>query len=189
MDEQVLIQYRCADDEKYKKSKKLLFVFAAIGVLLVLLGAVMLDSSVGILVFAYGMILLLIPLIMLPVVVLAGKMSITVTPHRVYGRAMRSEVNLPMDSITSTSKNGKKALVFSSSSGKVIFNFYTPAKMEEVYQIVSEQISNRQNNKGSVTVVNSTSNADELKKYKDLLDSGIITQAEFDAKKKQLLGL
>ena len=33
------------------------------------------------------------------------------------------------------------------------------------------------------------SNADELKKYKELLDAGIITQEEFDAKKKQLLGL
>ena len=33
------------------------------------------------------------------------------------------------------------------------------------------------------------SGADELKKYKDLLDSGAITQEEFDAKKKQLLGL
>ena len=33
------------------------------------------------------------------------------------------------------------------------------------------------------------SNADELKKYKDLLDQGIISQDEFDAKKKQLLGL
>lgn len=33
------------------------------------------------------------------------------------------------------------------------------------------------------------SNADELVKYKDLLDSGIITQEEFDAKKKQLLRL
>ena len=31
--------------------------------------------------------------------------------------------------------------------------------------------------------------ADELKKYKDLLDSGVITQEELDAKKKQLLGL
>ena len=30
---------------------------------------------------------------------------------------------------------------------------------------------------------------DTLKKYKDLLDSGIITQEEFDAKKKQVLGL
>ena len=33
------------------------------------------------------------------------------------------------------------------------------------------------------------SSADELKKYKELLDAGIITQAEFDEKKKQLLGL
>ena len=31
--------------------------------------------------------------------------------------------------------------------------------------------------------------ADELKKFKELLESGIITQEEFDAKKKQLLGL
>lgn len=33
------------------------------------------------------------------------------------------------------------------------------------------------------------SNADELWKYKELLDSGVITQEEFEAKKKQLLGL
>ena len=33
------------------------------------------------------------------------------------------------------------------------------------------------------------SNADELKKYKDLLDNGVISQEEFDAKKKQLLKL
>ena len=31
--------------------------------------------------------------------------------------------------------------------------------------------------------------ADELKKYKELLDSGIINQEEYNAKKKQLLGL
>lgn len=30
--------------------------------------------------------------------------------------------------------------------------------------------------------------ADEIKKYKELLDMGAITQAEFDMKKKQLLG-
>ena len=33
------------------------------------------------------------------------------------------------------------------------------------------------------------SSADELKKYKELFDSGVISQEEFDAKKKQLLGL
>ena len=39
------------------------------------------------------------------------------------------------------------------------------------------------------TPVSSVSSADELKKYKELLDAGIISQEEFDAKKKQLLGL
>jgi len=38
-------------------------------------------------------------------------------------------------------------------------------------------------------VVNNTSTTDELMKYKELLDSGVITQEEFDAKKKQLLNL
>ena len=39
------------------------------------------------------------------------------------------------------------------------------------------------------TVVQQISAADELRKFKELLDMGIITQEEFDAKKKQLLGL
>ena len=39
---------------------------------------------------------------------------------------------------------------------------------------------------GSVPVASA---ADELMKYKQLLDAGAITQEEFDAKKKQLLGL
>ena len=38
-------------------------------------------------------------------------------------------------------------------------------------------------------VFNTTSNADELKKYADLRDKGIITQKEFQAKKKKLLDL
>lgn len=39
------------------------------------------------------------------------------------------------------------------------------------------------------TPSSSISGADEILKYKSLLDSGIITQEEFDSKKKQLLGL
>ena len=38
-------------------------------------------------------------------------------------------------------------------------------------------------------VINTVSTADELSKYKALLDSGVITPEEFEAKKKQLLGL
>ena len=35
----------------------------------------------------------------------------------------------------------------------------------------------------------SVDSIEELKRYKELLDTGVITQEEFDAKKKQLLGL
>jgi len=43
--------------------------------------------------------------------------------------------------------------------------------------------------KTNTTIINQTSAADELLKFKQLLDMGAITQAEFDTKKKQLLGL
>lgn len=43
----------------------------------------------------------------------------------------------------------------------------------------------KKQNNGNVSV----SSADELKKFKELLDTGVISQEEFDAKKKQLLGL
>ena len=41
----------------------------------------------------------------------------------------------------------------------------------------------------SAPVQQTASPAEELKKFKELLDMGAITQEEFDAKKKQILGL
>ena len=43
--------------------------------------------------------------------------------------------------------------------------------------------------KPQTNIINQVSAADELKKFKELLDMGVLTQEEFDAKKKQLLGL
>jgi hypothetical protein len=39
------------------------------------------------------------------------------------------------------------------------------------------------------SAVPQTGAAEEIQKYKELLDSGVITQAEFESQKKQLLGL
>lgn len=41
----------------------------------------------------------------------------------------------------------------------------------------------------SESAKNNPTTADELLKYKELLDAGVITQEEFDAKKKELLKL
>lgn len=53
---------------------------------------------------------------------------------------------------------------------------------------MKEQIENCRE-QSSTSVVQENSSADEILKYKGLFDAGIITQAEFEAKKKQLLGL
>lgn len=44
-------------------------------------------------------------------------------------------------------------------------------------------------NKESQPETSNTSDADELIKFKELLDAGVITEEEFEAKKKQILGV
>lgn len=55
---------------------------------------------------------------------------------------------------------------------------------------IKEYIEKYSENQNTTKIINNTnSNADEILKYKNLLDNGIITQEEFDIKKKQLLGI
>jgi len=58
------------------------------------------------------------------------------------------------------------------------------AKGEKVRDYVENIISGR-----STHMAQPATPADEIRKYKQLLDDGIITQEEFDIKKKELLGL
>ena len=60
-------------------------------------------------------------------------------------------------------------------------------KGREIKNYIEKRILEISNAKG--TVIQQSSYADELLKLKQLLDIGAITQEEFDAKKKQLLGL
>lgn len=61
-------------------------------------------------------------------------------------------------------------------------NLYTAALAEKIRQALVAYKANPTEHKPLDTV-------NELKRYKELLDSGIITQEEFEAKKKQLLAL
>ena len=64
------------------------------------------------------------------------------------------------------------------------------AKAEQVLEILNQKIREAKSGAhAAATVVQQTSAADEIKKFKELVDMGVITQEEFDAKKKQLLGL
>ena len=66
-------------------------------------------------------------------------------------------------------------------------SFLTKSAMEDYNNIAAklDQIIASSNQPTTA----SKSEVDEIRKYKELLDDGIITQEEFDAKKKELLGL
>lgn len=60
---------------------------------------------------------------------------------------------------------------------------------DSVQRAISSMIKDPINEKKEKKLDSETSNADELRKFKGLLDDGIISQEEFDIKKKQLLDL
>lgn len=69
----------------------------------------------------------------------------------------------------------------------VLFNW--PSDYEAAMKVktfIEEQMAKMSS---GVQVVQATSAADEITKFKNLLDQGIISAEEFEAKKKQLLGL
>ena len=113
-------------------------------------------------------------------------MEIVVTDKRVYGKtAFGKRVDLPLDSISSISTGAMKGIAVATSSGRIRFWFIK--NNEEVHGEVSKLLIGRQNKKTLVS--ESLSGADELIKYKELLDSGVLTQEEFEAKKKEVLNL
>lgn len=77
-----------------------------------------------------------------------------------------------------------KILVVSTMFGDEYKFFFT--KLEEWKIHFNNLLSNTDNNQQSA---DSVSVADELMKFKTLLDSGAITQSEYDLQKKKILGL
>ena len=118
----------------------------------------------------------------------------------VSGGKFGSETNIPIDSITAVSKGFLKTVKVTSSSGVIGFSYLeNPA---EVYNTINNLINKRTNIPNDVystqsilevvdtkQTIPTIDDMEMLRNYKKLLDDGILTQDEFDAKKKQLLGL
>ena len=131
-----------------------------------------------------------VDLLFLLIYLYCSKMSISVSNKRVYGKsAFGKRVDLPIDSISAVGAGALKGLSVGTSAGKI--TFIGMDKRDDVHKEINKLLIGRQQGKTEKNEEKDakSSNADELKKYKELLDSGIITQEEFDAKKKQLLGL
>lgn len=117
-----------------------------------------------------------------------SKVQITVTNKRVYGYdATAKRVDLPLDSITAVATGPFNGLAVTTASGAI--KFVMLKNRDELHEEISKLLVGRQEKPATIKQENSQGVADELKKFKELLDMGVITQEEFDAKKKELLGL
>lgn len=125
----------------------------------------------------------------------ARNFELVVTNKRIYSRDKIKNTNLCDISFEHISHIAKTndIIVISTSSTR---GYFCCDDVEEVYQAITEQIKNVQTKHVIVEedltkhkTEEKESSADELREYKKLLDDGIITQEEYDAKKKQLLGL
>ena len=143
---------------------------------------------------------LLLSLIPIPSMALIGAFiffmfrsyELTVTDKRIYGKvAFGKRVDLPVDSVSATStKQLMKGVAVSTASGKI--SFLAIKNANEVYSVINNLLIDRQHQKPNNTYSTETpvkNDIEDLKKLKELLDMGIISQEEFDAKKKQLLNL
>lgn len=92
--------------------------------------------------------------------------------------------------LTETQNGCTKVSISSTAKAPSLLASVTENKnIEALTNAFMDKIQNYQKVEGSISTASSTSVADEIKKYKELLDMGAITQDEFDQKKKQLLNL
>lgn len=122
-----------------------------------------------------------------------SKTELYITNSRVYGITIfNKRIDLPIDAITAVGTGIFNTISISTASGVIKFSYLK--NRDNIHQCINDLVISRQkkenNNPTTQTTIKQEiplSNADELKKYKELLDMGVITQEEFNAKKNQLL--
>ena len=111
--------------------------------------------------------------------------------HEIKGLMSNNEKNIPLSSVGSI--NIKKSTVFATleivTSGNVAVIDNVPVHLADEIKKVIDQARSQSSNASSSVAKESTDVTEQLIKLKGLVDTGILTQEEFDAKKKQLLGI
>lgn len=130
-------------------------------------------------------ILVLIALILTFDVIRKQKRKLTITEEILICEYNKKKIKEIMIKDVISVECSKKGLHLSGNGIK--FKIHLISNADELKKLIIEkktELSKNNSEKPSFTT-----NADEIKKFKDLLDNGIITQEEFDEKKKQLLGI
>lgn len=118
------------------------------------------------------------------------KCEITVTNEAISGKLPHGKtVHIPLNQITAINRSSFNGVSITSIGN--VSNFHCIENREEVMKAISYLLANPQQSstQPAQSASANDSEAEQLKRLKDLLDSGVLTQEEFDAKKKQILGL
>ena len=141
--------------------------------------------------FIVGCLLLVIGIILLVIYRADSQCELCITEDNVKGKTLfGKEVVLPLHMVSSYSTEERlSTIAVATSSG--ITKFVLIKNYKEMGKVLEELIGKKHKSIESDATVNQApkDSLEEIVKLKSLLDAGIITQEEFDAKKKQLLGL
>lgn len=127
--------------------------------------------------------------------VLTDKMVHMFGKNEVFGSRSQSQDAVPLGTVTSISSFARKTLtgenyvvelIRAGDSDNLQMTKDFAAHSEKFVTLTRDAIS--KSSKGSSTVVNGESPLDALKKLKDLLDLGVISEAEFEEKRIILMG-
>ena len=149
------------------------------------------EFTVYFILFILGSLCLIVSIVTGIIYLVTRKCELQIFETTVKGKALYGKkVVLPLYMISAHStRNFLSVVSIATASG--IMKFSLIENYKEISDVLSQLISQRQRN----TQVEATQpspksdSMNDLIKLKSLLDSGVITQEEFDAKKKQLLGL
>ena len=174
------------------RNRNVIFVMGIVICTLFVAIQMMNGRSIDVLGVTLSLVVFVLPFLILGQIYFAivSKTELTVTNKRVYGTAaFGKRVDLPLDMINAVATSAFNGIAVTTASGAI--KFLMMVNKDELHKEISKLLVDRQSRPVSTTIKQEIpqSNADELQKYRDLLDSGTITQEEFDAKKKQLLGL
>lgn len=138
--------------------------------------------------FVIGALCLLTAIILAIIYAVHRKCELQITENNVKGKTLfGKEVVLPLYMVSAYSTRKFLSVVaIATSSG--ITKFSLIGNYKEICAVLAQKINQRQENTVQTTTTQNNS-MDDIVKLKSLLDAGIITQEEFDTKKKQLLGL
>ena len=190
MEEKIILESNNDYAKKLKKTTTICVILSA--VIFVILMAFLNDNKYTILaILDIGFFVVSLYLMLFAIAI--QKTIIIVSDKRVYGvTTFGKRVDLPFDSISAVGISAFHGIAIGTSSGRIMFKGI--GNRDEIHDAISKLLVERQNKEKIVATTTikqeiPQSNADELKKYKELLEIGVISQEEFDAKKKQLLGL